>query len=56
MFQYRYAADVVRNSAGTGPQARWGCLGARDIGQLLLRTGSGKAKHGPLLVPAKRQT
>ena len=30
--------------------------GRSDIGQLLLRSGSGKAEHGPLLVPAKRQT
>ena len=30
--------------------------GRSDIGELLLRSGSGKAEHGPLLVPAKRQT
>jgi hypothetical protein len=30
--------------------------GRSDIGQLLLRNGSGKAEHGPLLVPAKWQT
>ena len=30
--------------------------GRSDIGELLLRSDSGKAEHGPLLVPAKRQT
>src|SRR6516162_2853512 len=40
---------LVRNR---GRVASW----RSDIGQLLLRSGSGKAEHGPLLVPAKRQT